>query len=107
MTFQELRELSSMNMTQFAKYFGIPYRTVQDWNAGRSNCPPYLIDLMAYKLNIVQCNDCEYCNPFCECSHPVLCSDDPQAFLQVSGDGFCSYGKRKVDNANVRNNTSK
>ncbi len=39
-----------MNMKQFAEYFGIPYRTVQDWDAGNRKCLPYLIDLMVYKL---------------------------------------------------------
>ena len=39
-----------MNKKQFAEYFGIPYRTVQDWEAGVRKCAPYLIDLMAYKL---------------------------------------------------------
>lgn len=53
MTFKELREASSMNMKQFAKFFGIPYRTVQDWDAGIRKCSPYLIDLMAYKLKNV------------------------------------------------------
>ena len=50
MTFKELREASGMNKTQFAAYFGIPYRTIQDWELGNRKCLPYLIDLMAYKL---------------------------------------------------------
>lgn len=50
MTFKELRELSGMNMTQFANYFNIPYRTVQDWEYGKRQCNEYVIDLMKYKL---------------------------------------------------------
>ena len=50
MTFKELRERSGMNMTQFSKYFGIPYRTVQNWELGERQCPAYLLELMAYKL---------------------------------------------------------
>lgn len=50
MTFKELRKLSGMNKTQFAAYFGIPYRTIQDWELGHRKCLPYLIDLMEYKL---------------------------------------------------------
>lgn len=50
MTFKELRELSGMNKTRFAEYFGIPYRTVQDWELENRKCLPYLIDLMLYKL---------------------------------------------------------
>lgn len=50
MTFKELRNQSSMNMTQFGKYFGIPYRTIQSWESGERQCPTYLLELMAYKL---------------------------------------------------------
>lgn len=50
MTFKELREKSGMNLTEFSKYFNIPYRTVQNWELGTRKCPDYLLDLMAYKL---------------------------------------------------------
>jgi DNA-binding transcriptional regulator YiaG len=50
MTFKELRELSGMNMKQFANYFNIPYRTVQDWEYGNRQCNDYIIELMKYKL---------------------------------------------------------
>ena len=50
MTFKELREQSQMNMTQFAKYFNIPYRTIQDWEYEKRKCPVYLLELMQYKL---------------------------------------------------------
>jgi DNA-binding transcriptional regulator YiaG len=51
MTFKELRESSGLNMLQFSKYFEIPYRTVQDWEYGKSRCPAYLLKLIEYKLN--------------------------------------------------------
>lgn len=50
MTFKELREASGMNKTKFAEYFGIPYRSVQNWELGLRECPKYLLDLMTYKL---------------------------------------------------------
>ena len=50
MIFKELRELSGMNMSQFAKYFNIPYRTVQDWEYENRKCPVYVLELMHYKL---------------------------------------------------------
>lgn len=40
-----------MTRNQFCEYFGIPYRTVQDWELGNRKCPEYLIDLMKYKLD--------------------------------------------------------
>ena len=50
MTFKELREQSGMNMTEFAAYFEINYRTVQRWEYGERQCPEYLFKLMQYKL---------------------------------------------------------
>lgn len=50
MEFKELRQTSGMTIAQFAEYFGIPRRTVEDWNAGKRNCNQYIIDLMQYKL---------------------------------------------------------
>lgn len=50
MTFNELRKLSGMNQTEFGLYFGIPRRTVQNWDLGLRECPEYLLKLMEYKL---------------------------------------------------------
>ena len=46
-------------MTQkvFAEYFGIPKRTVENWEGDQRKCPEYLLSLMAYKLrneNIIE-----------------------------------------------------
>jgi DNA-binding transcriptional regulator YiaG len=51
MTFKELRERSGMTRGQFAEYFEIPYRTVQNWELGLRECPGYLLKLMQYKLD--------------------------------------------------------
>ena len=51
MEFKELLKASGMNITQFAEYFKIPYRTIQNWNLGIRQCPEYLLELMEYKLN--------------------------------------------------------
>lgn len=48
----ELRKNMGMNRRQFAEYFGIPYRTVQDWELGNRKMPEYLLRLMAYKIRI-------------------------------------------------------
>lgn len=50
MTIQELREKTGMSRPDFAEYFGIPYRTVQNWERGERECPGYLFALMKYKL---------------------------------------------------------
>lgn len=48
----ELRASTGMNRRQFAEYFGIPYRTVQDWELGKRSMPAYLLRLMAYKIRL-------------------------------------------------------
>ena len=50
MTFKELRALSGMSQRKFASYFGIPRRTIENWDSGDRACAPYLINLMQYKL---------------------------------------------------------
>ena len=40
-----------MSMTEYAKYFAIPYRTIQDWEYEKRKCPSYLLELMKYKLD--------------------------------------------------------
>lgn len=50
MTFKELRALSGMTQKAFSEYFGIPKRTIENWDAGVNPCPTYLINLMEYKL---------------------------------------------------------
>ena len=56
MTQSEILEVaksqSGMTQKEFAEYFGIPYRTVQDWFAGRRNMPDYVLRLMLYKLEV-------------------------------------------------------
>lgn len=49
-SFKELLQNSRMKLTEFCNYFGVPYRTGQNWKAGLRECPLYLIDLMRYKL---------------------------------------------------------
>ena len=51
MTFKELRRASGMTQQQFADYFGIPKRTIENWDAGVNKCPQYLLELMKYKLD--------------------------------------------------------
>lgn len=50
MTFKELRKQSGMKQQDFADYFGIPKRTIENWEAGVNKCPEYLLDLMKYNL---------------------------------------------------------
>ena len=47
---KQLRQAAGMTRQQFCDYFGIPYRTLQDWELGNRKCPEYLLELMKYKL---------------------------------------------------------
>jgi DNA-binding transcriptional regulator YiaG len=50
MNIKELREKSKMTQKAFSDYFGIPKRTIEDWESGRRKPPQYLVDLIEYKL---------------------------------------------------------
>ena len=47
----ELRKKTGMNRREFCEYFGIPYRTVQDWELGSRKMPAYLLSLMQFKVD--------------------------------------------------------
>ena len=47
-----LREETGLNRKQFAEEFGIPLRTVEDWEADRRKMPDYLLRLMEYKIRL-------------------------------------------------------
>lgn len=50
MTAKELRIASGMTQKAFAEYFGIPKRSVENWEGEQRECPAYLLALMEYKL---------------------------------------------------------
>ena len=41
-----------MNRREFSDYYGIPYRTVQDWEAEKRELPDYLLRLLKYRAEI-------------------------------------------------------
>lgn len=53
MNIKELRTAAGMTQKAFSEYFGIPKRTVEDWEGERRKCPDYLLDLMEFKLRTV------------------------------------------------------
>lgn len=48
----ELRKSTGMNRKEFCEYFGIPYRTVTDWELGHRRTPDYLVRLLAYQISM-------------------------------------------------------
>lgn len=49
---KELREKMGMNLREFSDYYGIPYRTVQDWEAEKRQLPDYLLRLIKYRAKM-------------------------------------------------------
>lgn len=47
-----LRESTGMNRKEFCEYFGIPYRTVTEWERGTRKMPDYVLRLLAYKIKM-------------------------------------------------------
>lgn len=46
MTIKEIRKQTGMSQREFAEYFGIPVRTIQEWEQERRQPPPYLSELL-------------------------------------------------------------
>lgn len=53
MSFSDLARAANMQLSDISRKFCIPYRTIQDWNAGRRACSPYFILMMARQLAII------------------------------------------------------
>ena len=47
---KQMRKESGMTQAQFSEYFGIPKRTIEEWERGARRPPDYLPRLLCYKL---------------------------------------------------------
>lgn len=45
-----LRKETGMNRKSFSEHFGIPIRTVEEWEAGRRKPPEYVPRLIEYQI---------------------------------------------------------
>ena len=48
----EIRKTTGLNRKDFAKKFGIPYRTITDWELGHREMPEYVLRLIAYRVQM-------------------------------------------------------
>lgn len=46
MTAREIRDLAGMKRVTFCEKYGIPLRTMEDWEAEKSKAPQYVMDLL-------------------------------------------------------------
>ncbi|MBR1571720.1 MAG: helix-turn-helix domain-containing protein [Lachnospiraceae bacterium] len=49
---KELRKSTGLSQSKFSAKFGIPVRTLQQWEQGISAPPEYLIRMMAYIMQL-------------------------------------------------------
>lgn len=50
MTVKEMRDLLGMSQKAFAEMYKIPKRTIEEWESGRRNPAPYILELLEYKV---------------------------------------------------------
>lgn len=51
---RELRNSTGMNRKEFCEYFGIPYRTVTEWERGTRKMPDYVLRMMEYQIRMAK-----------------------------------------------------
>ena len=54
---KELRKKTGLSQSKFAAKFGIPVRTLQQWEQGISAPPEYLVRMMAYIMLLEERSD--------------------------------------------------
>ena len=59
MKIKELRNSTGMSQSQFAAYFGISVRSIQEWEQERKSPPPYLVGLLKRILDFEYFNQKE------------------------------------------------
>lgn len=60
MNFKDILKMTGLKMTAFSEYFKIPYRTIQQWNAGTSTPPEYVLSLLKESIEHDQHFDKNY-----------------------------------------------
>ena len=46
MTIKEIRTMTGLTQKDFAEFYEIPKRTLEDWEAGRRTPAPYIVKLL-------------------------------------------------------------
>lgn len=45
-TIKEIREYSGLSQAKFSEKYGIPKRSLENWESGSRKCPDYVISLL-------------------------------------------------------------
>lgn len=46
MTVKEIRKITGLSQARFGEFYGIPKRTIEDWETGRRKPPEYVLELL-------------------------------------------------------------
>lgn len=46
-----LRAETGLSQVAFGAALHIPRRTIEEWEAGNRKCPPYVVELIAYRVS--------------------------------------------------------
>jgi len=49
-TIKEIRTSTGLSRSEFCEILGLPKRTLEKWELGERSCPPYVVDLIAYRV---------------------------------------------------------
>lgn len=50
MNIKELREKTGLTQKAFGEWLNIPKRTIEDWETGKRVPPPYVVELISYRI---------------------------------------------------------
>ncbi len=59
MDIKDIRQSTGMTRAAFAKEFGIPYRTLEDWEAGKRKPPEYVYNMIVRIIDLTGMNKAE------------------------------------------------
>ena len=95
---KEERELTGLTQTQAAKLLLVPYRTWQDWEAGKRVPPAHVRKAILYSLNAVR-EDLMVAELYAQIQSGLL---NPDSMVDVERDGY----ERIIDWRNPNNKIS-
>ena len=58
-TIKEIREYSGLSQAKFSEKYGIPKRSLENWESGIRKCPGYVVSLLerAVKADIIKLHE--------------------------------------------------
>lgn len=77
-TFKEIREYSGLSRAEFSRVYGIPVRTLEDWESGKRTAPPYMVNMLKRiviedkEIDSLDCYDNEFLRELGYCYTALL-----------------------------------